>query len=286
MRHSTTIAVALLLGVAGACNQRPSAALQARIDSLSTAAEERDRLLQEMADNARFVSEISAELAKVQVTGRQMRVSGESPLAASRDSVKQKIVYITARLSESESRLRQSQKRVGELATLSDSLRASLESTLANYQGVVEDQRATITALTDQVSALEGQTVALRDTVANLSSMTNTVYWVAGTREELIERGIVVEEGGARVLFIFGRAGKTLAPARDLDPALFQAVNKRDVTNLPLPDSLGYRIASRQDLDFLTTPPDADGLIHGSVDIAAPEQFWANSKFLILVRKS
>ena len=284
MRHSTPFAIALLAGAAVACNQGPSPALQARIDSLATAAEERDRLVQEMADNARFVSEISTELSKVQMQ-RRMRVSGESPLAASRDSIKQKIQYITARMGETETRLRQSQKRVGELATLSDSLRATLEATLANYQGVVDDQRATILALSEQVGALEGETVALRDTVANLSTMTNTVYWVAGTKDELLERGIAVEEGGARVLFIFGRAGKTLAPARDLDPALFQAVNKRDVTSLVLPDSAGYRIASRQDLDHLLTPPDADGLLYGQVEIASPEHFWANSKFLILVRK-
>lgn len=285
MRHSTTFAIALLAGAAAACNQGPSPAMQARLDSLATAAEERDRLVQEMADNARFVSEISSELAKVQMSGRRMRVSGESPLAASRDSIKQKIQYVTARLGETETRLRQSQKRVGELATLSDSLRQTLEATLANYQGVVEDQRATILALSEQVGMLEGQTAALRDTVANLATMTNTVYWVAGTKDELVERGIAVEEGGARVLFIFGRAGKTLAPARDLDPALFHAVNKRDVTSLPLPDSAGYRIASRQDLDYLVTPPDADGLLFGRLDISSPEHFWANSKFLILVRK-
>jgi hypothetical protein len=292
MRHPSRTATALAaLSLAalfaGACNQQPSVAMQARLDSLTTAAQERDRLMQDMADNARFLSEVSTELSKVQMTGRRLRVSSESPLAASRDSVIQKIRYVTTRLGETESRLRQSQRRVGELATLSDSLRTTLEATLANYQGMVEDQRATIAALSEQVGLLETETVALRDTVANLSAMTNTVYWIAGTKEELLEQGIAVEEGGARVLFVFGRAGKTLAPARDLDPTLFHAINKRDVRTIPFPDSAAtYRIASRQDLDHLVTPPDERGQLRGHLEIAAPEQFWANSKFLILVRAS
>lgn len=283
-RPAVGLTIALL--AAGACQQRPSVAMQAQIDSLSAAAAERDQLLMEMADNARFVSEVSAELAQVQVRGRKLQISSESPMRASRDSVVQKIKYITTRLNETESRLRQNQQRIAELTTLSDSLKTALEQTLANYQQVVDDQRATIEALTAQVQGLEGENIALRDTVSNLSMMTNTVYVAVGTKDELLRRGLVVEEGGARVLFIFGRAGKTLAPARDLDPDEFTAVNKREVTEIPLPDpTKTYRIASRQNPEFLATPPNGDGTVSGRLVIAQPEQFWANSKFLILVEQ-
>lgn len=277
-----SLALLALLG----CSQQPVPQAQARMDSLTTAIAERDRLMQEMADNARFVSEISAELAQVQVRGRQLAISSESPLRASRDSVVQKIKYLRTRLGETEGRLRQSQTRINELTTISDSLRTALEATIANYQSVVDDQRATIEALSGQVQELETQNVALRDTVSTMSVRENTVYVAVGTKAELIRRGLVVEEGGARVLFIFGRAGKTLAPARDLDPTQFTAINKRQITEIALPDSTkAYRIASRQDLGHLATAPDAKGLVHGRLVIARPEQFWANSKFLILVEQ-
>src|SRR5574342_654254 len=53
-----------------ACQSKPSPQLQARIDSLQNAANERDRLVQEMAQDARMISDVSAELAKVQVRGK------------------------------------------------------------------------------------------------------------------------------------------------------------------------------------------------------------------------
>ena len=101
----------------------------------------------------------------------------------------------------------------------------------------------------------------------------------------LIDRGIITQEGGSRVLFIFGRAGQTLVPNRQLDPSEFLVVNKREVTEITLPDSTRpYRIASRQDLTALETPPAPNGKFVGHViKIADPERFWATSKFLIIV---
>src|SRR2546426_1483444 len=55
--------IALL--VAAGCKQGPSPEVQARIDSLSQASSQRDRLMQEVAENTRLVSEISRELARV-----------------------------------------------------------------------------------------------------------------------------------------------------------------------------------------------------------------------------
>ena len=76
--------IALL--VAAGCKQGPSPEVQARIDSLSQASSQRDRLMQEVAENTRLVSEISRELARVNVPARALKVSGESPLRASRDT--------------------------------------------------------------------------------------------------------------------------------------------------------------------------------------------------------
>src|SRR6266849_2894772 len=87
--------IALLVAVG--CKQGPSPEVQARIDSLSQASSERDRLIGEVAENTRLVSEISRELAKVNVPGKALKISGESPLRASRDTLIQKIHYMTTR---------------------------------------------------------------------------------------------------------------------------------------------------------------------------------------------
>ena len=290
MDAKTRIATALALVGALACQQKPSPQVQARLDSLQTAASERDRLVQEMAQNARMLSDISADLAKVQVHGK-LNVSSESPSQAARDSVVQKIRYIATRLNQSDGQLRQSERRIRSLTSISDSLRTTLEATMANYDTVVASQRAQLVAFAAQLDTLKGENAALTaantaltDTVNDLSLRENTVYYVIGTKDELARRGIVQETGGSRFLFIFWKSGKSLQPARSLDPSAFTAIDKRQVTTIPLPDSSkAYRIASRQDLSSLATPPDGDGKLHGSVKIAAPQTFWATSKFLIIV---
>jgi hypothetical protein len=55
-------------------------------------------------------------------------------------------------------------------------------------------------------------------------------------------------------LFIFGKRGETLVPARDLDTTQFTQIDIRQVTEIPLPDSSAeYLIASRQNLDGLAS---------------------------------
>jgi hypothetical protein len=278
--------LAALLVAAAACGT--SAETERKLADLEQANAQRDSLLQEVAVSARLLSDVSSALSKVQVRGRQIRTSSETPLLAQRDSMMQKLRYVVARVSETETKLNQAQNRIKGLTSLSDSLRATLDSTATNLGAILESQKATILALTEQVTSLETENVALRDTVAHVTERENTVYYIIGTKDELKQKGVIVEEGGSRVLFVLWRTGSILAPARELDPALFTPINKRDVREIQLPDAASeYRIASRQDLEFLGTPRNEHGKVTGTstLQISAPEQFWRNSKFLIIVQE-
>ena len=293
MKPSIRILSTAGLALAGAlaCSGKPSPALQARIDSLQAASNERDRLVQEMAQDARMISDVSAELAKVQVRGK-LNVSSESPGQASRDSVVQKVRYIATRLSQSEQSLRASERRVRSLTSVSDSLRNTLAATIANYDSVITNQREQLVAFAATLDTLKGENTALiavngalRDTVGDLTLRDNTVYYIIGTKDELVQRGIIEETGGSRFLFVLWKSGKSLQPARSLDPSAFTAIDTRQVTAIPLPDSTkAYHIASRQDVSALATPPDNGGNVHGAVRIAEPVRFWSGSKFLIIVQ--
>ena len=277
------LSVALVVGAG--CKQGPTPEVQARIDSLTQAASERDRLMQEVAENTRLVSEVSRELSKVNVPARQLKVSAESPLRASRDTLIQKIRYVTSRVKDLEPRLKENEQHVKQLTTISDSLRNELASTLQNLQGVIQNQKETIDALNQQVERLTAENVALKDTLENMSTIANLVYYVVGTKDELEKKGIIQEEGGARFLFVLWKSGKTVVPARTLDPSDFTQVDRRHLTELPLPASdREYRIVSRQDTSALDQPPDHDGRITGHpVRISDSAKFWANSKYLIIV---
>ena len=276
--------LSIALIVALSCKQGPSPETQARIDSLSQASAQKDRLVEEIAENTRFVSEISAELAKAAVPPKKLKVSSESPLRASRDTLIQKIRYFTGRVREIEPKLQDSERRISELTSISDSLRSALAATMQNLQGVIDSQKEQIAALTEQVETLTAENVALKDTIENMSTEANTVYYVVGTKDELEQKGIVKEEGGARFLFVLWKSGKTLVPARSLDPSVFTPVDRRHFSQLPLPATdREYRIVSRQDVGALETPPSGDGTITGRVKIADSARFWANSKYLIIV---
>jgi hypothetical protein len=272
-----------LLGLA-ACG--PSAESRQRIAELEAASVEKDSLLQEVTLATRMLSDVSAELAKVQVRGRELRIASESPRTAARDTMVQKIRYLVTRVNETDARLRESRRRIDGLTKVSDSLRAALDSTMSNLQQVIESQRAEIAALTGQVGELQVANAQLSDSVTNLATLENTVFYVIGTKEDLVQRGIVVEEGGGRVLFFLWKTGRTLAPARDLDPSQFVAIDRRLTAEIPLPEPTArYRIVSRHDLDYVATPQAEPGRFAGgqALQIAAPE-FWRTSKFLIIVQ--
>lgn len=278
----------LALILAAGCSQQATREAQAKIDSLTQVATDRDRLMSEVALNARALSEIGAELSKVQVHGKLKLPPAESKEQAQRDSIVQRVHFLASRVNETDARLKESDQEIKSMSHLSDSLRATLESTVVNFQHMVDDQKGQIATLTQQVDSLSGLTVALRDTLNDVSLRSNTVYYIVGTKEQLEQKGIITEEGGARFLFVLWKSGKTMVPARTLDPSAFTAIDKRLITNIPLPDSAAsYRIVSRNDLDALAAPPDPDGTIKGShaLPIAAPDKFWEGSRFLIIVQQ-
>ncbi len=283
-RATWLVPTALAMG-AVACQRGPTP------EQLAIMAQ-KDSLIQEVAEQSRVMSDISAELAKVQIQGKQLQVKSESPRTAMRDSIFARISYVTDRLTTAERQLRDNRRRISSLTKLSDSLKATLESTMANYESTIASQKTTLQELNDQLQKLSAENAdltlakaALTDTVRSLAQENSTVYYVVGTKDELLKRGLIREEGGSRVLFVFGKAGKTIVPARDLQPSEFTPIDKHQVTEIPLPEEAEYSVASRQNIDALATPPDKDGRIKGSVlKIAEPDKFWVGSKFLIIVR--
>ena len=278
----------------------PDPATQERLQHLEAVSAEKDSLLVLMAENARAMTEIGAALAGVESeeSTRNLQVSNESPMAASRDSLVARVRQVTERVASAEERLAMSQRRVRALTRHSDSLDTSMqqvEIALASFQVAMDAQRASLDELNQRMDALRMENARLAeegerlsDSMAHLANETNTIYYVVGTEQELIERGIVRKEGGSRVLFVLGRRGQTLVPARELDPSQFITADRRSLTEIPLPDSTGeYRIASRQDLAALDVPVESNGTIEATVlRIADPDRFWQASRYLIVVRRT
>lgn len=289
--------IGTLMGVlalsAAACG--PSEEVQRQLAELQAVSAEKDSLLTQVTENSLLLSEISVELAKAQspaVTG------GQEVVASDPDAILDDIRDLATRLDESETRLAESQRRIQSLTrdvASRDSRVNEFQKTITDMQTAIDNQRQTILSLTDQVENLRRENVQLvmhneelTETVDRMTERENTAWYIVGTREELLEKGIVTEEGGSRVLFVFGKKGKTLVPARDPDLAQFNQIDVTDATWIPLPDPEGeYRIVSLQDLTGLENLPDQDDRFSGdSLHITDPVRFWANSRVLVVVLQS
>lgn len=263
--------------------------------NMATISAEKDSILRDLTETTRLITDISTELVSIRTETQPTPpvVGAEGVRADERAEVLSKVRTVTARLRQTEQRLAATRRRVDSLSTSSDSLRASLATyvtTISELEGLVESQKGTIQTLTDQVSTLMAQNVQLTeekaqlvDTVSALEERENEVYFVVGTKKELMDRGIITQEGGTRFL-IFTRTGETLVPARVLDPAQFTRADRRTLTEiaLPKPDK-EYRIVSRHDPAYTEADQMNKGKFKGTLRITSPEAFWSPGKYLIIV---
>lgn len=272
-----------------------SKASRERAQQLVSVSAEKDSLLALVAENARLVSEIGSELSKVREVRRPMTavVSPETPGATTmsyKDSLMGRMRDVVTRVNQAEQRLAASQRRLRTLASESDSAKAHLaliQQTVNDLRATMENQRTTMEQMTSEITQLKEantqlttKTVAMTDTLNEARTKMNTVYYIIGTKDELKEKGIIVEEG--KKFLVFG--GKTLAPARDIPSEAFKSADMRVTSEIPLPDpAKEYRIVSRQNLEFLGNGVTPDGKVTGSIQIKSPEAFWEPSKYLIIV---
>lgn len=285
------------LVVAMGCNQHKEELAKALADAQALAAE-KDSLITEVLETSKFVNGVNEELAKARTAVVSNAANSDAGTPAERDRVARaaaldRVTALVARLNETEQRLEQSTQRarslsgrnttllrqIEEYKTSVDSLQATAMRTEAELRGVIDAQTVQIADLTRDLDTTRAANTMLVDTVTNLMRYKNTVYYVAGTEEELLKKGIVVKEGSKFLFF----GGKQLHPARSLDPAAFTAVDKTTATTIDLPENHEYKLVSRQDLTFADTASVRDGKLQGQLRIAAPEGFWAPSKYLILV---
>jgi hypothetical protein len=302
MRYAWLIALAVVATTG--CNQ---AELKKALADAQAAEAQKDSLLTEVLETTQFVTDINSELAKTKGTAVTTASTDPGVPGARKDREDRKAALVRinavitrlneseAKLAETETRAKQSRQRnarlLAQIETYKktiDDLRVTAEQQKADFEGQLADKNTQIATLAGRVDTLTTENTdltvaktALTDTVANLTTYKNTVYYAIGTESELKKQGIVTKEGSKFLVF----GGSRLEPARNLSPEAFTAINKITDTKIPLPRTdKKYKIVSRQSPTYLAVgAATKDGKVTGSVDIAQPEEFWSASKYLILV---
>ena len=298
MRHISliTMLVFALLG----CDRR-HAELQKALSDTQAAEAQKDSLLTEVLETTQFVSDVNSELAKARSIAIINAGEDGGPPGAARDREERKatlarIQQVIARLNESEVKLTAAENRaktarirnarlLAQISTYKrtiEDLKAAAEQQRAENEAIIADQRSQIALLAGQVDTLDRERNTLRGSVANLITYKNTVFYAVGTKDELIEKGVVKKEGSKFLFF----GGTRLEPSRNLNPEAFTAIDKTQTLSIALPRSdRKYRIVSRQSPTFLSGDVTEDGDVKGVVEIVSPEEFWSPSRYLILVQR-
>lgn len=285
------VLAALALTACGREAEQRAIAAEARLATMDTIAAAKDSLMQEMISTSSFIGQLNDELHKLESAGKKQVVFNERvmPIEEYRANMMNRVKELNTRVVENEKKLRSTQARLKKLAEHDAEMTARVaayDSMIVGYKQVIETQRAQIADLTLQVDTLSADNLRLTNENKYMAYQQNAAFLVIGTKQELMEKGLVAEVGGSRVLGIGWRTGETLVPAHNLKPDAFQQLSKQETLEIPLPDpNKRYRLVSRQNISHVENKPEKDATFQGSIKITDPQQFWGPSKFMILVER-
>lgn len=289
----------VVLALAAGCKDREAAA---RADSLQAVTAEQARLAQQLSaqkdslttivlDADAFITRVDSQISRVKGLPTKTRNSRdlESPIEQQLENRKLMLARVTALVDRAQATARQlaaSQKRERALKGENAELRQQVDGSqkiIADLGQTIQRQTATIATLQARTDSLSSENQALAQEMTEMTVAQNKVYYIVGTEKELLKKGVVVRSGGTNLLF--KRVGRTLQPARQLKRDMFTAVDQRQTREITLPDTKKrYRIVSRQSLDNATVADREKGVFTGNLQIKDAEQFWAPSKYLIIVQ--
>jgi hypothetical protein len=299
MRRLSALSLLAPLALAAACTNGD----KLRADSLQSVSVEQVRLMDQLSaqkdsltnvvlDADRFIATVDSQISTVKGLPKGKRPARplESPIEEqlqNRREMLERVNALVARTKATASQLAEARKREAMLRGETDSLRGEnsrLQERIEADQRMITDLGETITRQTAEITGLQMQVDSIGTVMRTLGTTHYRAYYVVGTEKELLQKGVIEREGGANLLFV--RFGRSLQPARLLDPALFTSIDQRDVRDIPLPDSTRrYQIVSRQPLDAAQVAERDRATWRGGLHIADADKFWGTSRYLIIVQR-
>lgn len=235
MRTFAAIILCSLL-VVGCSNKEKEESLQKALAQAQTDRESVQKLLSErdlyLEGVMKEINDIYADVEKARVKEgtltRKTQGVEASKQTSNLDSRKQLLDNIQdigtalkdtrTRVANLQSRVRSMGVKIAALDTLIVSLKNTIverEQSIALLQGRVQGLEVTVAEKTAQVAERDNQ-------ISEQKRKMNTVFYIAGTRDELEMKGIIDEEGG----FLWGLLGSTTVVAPGADPVEFTALDK------------------------------------------------------------
>ncbi|MBK8806702.1 MAG: hypothetical protein IPO21_08675 [Bacteroidales bacterium] len=233
-------------------------------------------------------NEIEANLAQIKEKENLLSVenmSGVENNESKKEKINQDILQIYELLQSNKQKLAQLQKnlnrsdiKISELNKTIKNLQNELiakDSALVILRETLKSKDLLIDSLYKNIDSMYN-TVTERETViSSQKDEMNTAYYAVGTKKELIANQILDKKGG------FVGINKVLQLKNDFNKEYFTKVDITKFNSLPIMSKKASVITSHQTSTYSlikATPEKID-----SLSITNPKEFWATSKYLVIV---
>lgn len=258
-----------------------------QVDSVDKEMEEfqrtQDSILKNYAEAVKLINEIDSELNKIANVPQEESASFEQ-------QIKNKIDYLSFQLKKRNEDVRILEKKIQGLSQTNSALNAKV----ATLEDIIAEKNKMIDNLNSRIDELEkklGEITQERDIAiaqknvaeqqaAVLDEQKNTAYYVIGTEKQLVEKGLIREEGEG-----FLGIGGRFVPVPQTDLSLFTKIDIRTDTLIKVPDNTvkeELQVISTHSRRLLKFSEEATG---GGlkIKILQPQDFWGTDKRLILM---
>ncbi len=292
MRTTLLIAgfsVALMIG---GCDQTKERELQSELEKSRA---DRLALQDDLKDREQFVDQILKSVNGIYEDMESARMKEKNLVPQKGERGAMEIPWVSSKetrqgflttLDEIGTTLKDNRKKLNDLQARVRAYRGEVK----NLTALLEKVKADLQEREESIAQLRGQVQGLEQTVAEKVKLVgekeaviddqkrqmNKVFYVAGTRKELEEKGIITEEGG----FLWGLLGSTtiLSPDANLDE--FTPLDRTAEQTIHLTGKVDDILPPRKAEYYAMT---ADGENGSDLKILRPEKFWQGNTLVVVL---
>ncbi len=286
MKITTFLALLVILSAIG-CNNRTEE-LERQVNTLQT---DNTQLSQEITSRDEYVDKVVNDINDVYNSIEEVKAKESSLLKTAtalesekgltreqvRASVIDKIDVIRATLKSNHEQVAKLQSKLAS----STKQYAGLKKMVDNLQKTIAERDQSIADLGKRMESLEmdvaqkSRMITEKDSVIDTQYKTiTTTYYIAGTKDELEQMGIIKDEGG-----ILWGIGSTTTLASGFDERMFKPINREVYKSIQVNGRI-EEIVPKRSAQFYTKS--LVGTDQTLLTIAEPDHFWQD-KYLVII---
>lgn len=283
MKSIKILALALLIGAAGlfntSCGDKEKEAnpladsLSSVNGELSGKLNEKEAALQEFISSFNEIQDnLNAIKEKEKIVGK---ASASGDVKSKEDQIKEDIQAIYDLMNKNKSRIGSLTKKLKDSNLKLQGLEKMIENlqlSINQKDAEIGDLKSKIEGLNIELANLNTNYQAIEEESAGKTEVINTAYYAIGTSKELKEKNVISKEGG------FIGIGKTTKVKDDFNKDYFTKINIETTTSI----NIGAKKAK-----ILSSHPSSSYKLIGEkpvekLEITNPQEFWSNSKYLVI----